>query len=48
MQKSVNGMKFLPQAKRKDNKVAAKRAHFIGPLTIRAPKRNKATTNAPA
>ena len=47
MKKSVRPMKFLPQASITDNKVAARRAHFIGPLTMNRPNINKKSTKAP-
>ena len=40
-------MKFLPQESMMEKSVAPKSAHFIGPFTIKQPKRKRNNTKAP-
>ena len=47
MKKSVSGMKFLPQDKTMEKKVAPVNAHFNGPFTMKHPSTNRNKTNAP-
>ena len=47
MKKSVSGMKFLPQDKTMEKKVAPINAHFNGPFTMKHPSTNRNKTNAP-